>query len=149
MPYWRDVRPGSVYNSASAGCRWCGKRLPLRRVPHPRIKARRVLETRSVPPLCVHRPLVNIVLKEAFCQRAIFPMQVLARHYGPVQAAVVPRSRVSVSAHITFLHVGNSFSFSGSVDDSLFFSGGASLRHACIFQVMCPPRSKHVRAALN
>ena len=140
MPYGWDVRPGLVYNfAASEKCRWCVKRLPLcRRAPPPRIKARRVLATWCGSHCFVLTDrlstFVDIILKKALCQRAIFLMQALARHYGHVQAAVVPRSRVSASSYITLLHVGSSFSFFGSL--TVLFSGGAGLRHVCIFQVM-------------
>ena len=77
-------------------------------------------DTERVPPLCAFRPLVVIVLKEAFCQRAILLTQVLARHCGNVQTAVVPGSRVSaLSSFSNLKHVGNSFSFSESVDRSV------------------------------
>ena len=78
-------------------------------------------DTEGVPQLCVFRPLVVIVLKEAFRQRATLLTQVLAMHCGNVQTAVVPSSRVSVLSFINLLHVGNSFSFSESVDRSVLF----------------------------
>ena len=67
-------------------------------------------DTERVLPLCAFRPLVVIVLKEAFRQRAILLTQVLARHCGNVQTAVVPSSGVSILSLENLLYVGNSFS---------------------------------------